>query len=264
MPNPLLNKKSHSEPQKRRIAVPNLYVLLGVSTALGIAMYAIIFFAIIAKNHNSFVLAQQSLIQTLGVDDDLQNIKKREFTLTQFSVVSLVILGLVYFYFYTHLEKAWADWGGINVTLVGVVLSVILGAWMVSTSWFKDQRFRTPTWVYLTVIGGIILSLTLGIWGTENENFRGRDYDQTQTSGYYIIHSNNYSTSNVSVGSFLDDCDGDGCIIVVVIVLVVTAVVVLSIGVQHFWVAGCLVLLTILLLMIVQDVRATSPQEYRG
>jgi len=96
------------------------------------------------------------------IEDDIQDIKQRRPTTTQFMVVTFGMLSLVFTYFVQRFNKFEAMWGQIPV-VVPTILVIGIGTWIVvRTEWFQDKMNRTPVSVFLIPAAGILLSMILG------------------------------------------------------------------------------------------------------
>lgn len=166
-------------------------------------------------------------------------------------------------------NKITASWGNVNVVVVGVLASIVFGAIILATEWSRDQDFRTPNWVYGITIAGIILSLVSGIYFAEPDwRHANGDYRQEDTRGYVMYQSyhSTYISSGSGGGGSSVQCTGKSCgyaALAIILIIIILSIVIMSATIPHFWVAGVMVLLTVLILMWIQDLRAKSSQEYR-
>jgi MFS family permease len=217
-----------------------------------------------------------------SLQDDVDDIRYGRITGTQFAVISSLGASLISLYFLSHYEKWTADWRGFNVILVAVLVSVAVAFLMLCTEWFHDQEFRTPMWIFLVVLVGLVLCIGLGIYMTEPMELGGPtayqtstngqpaqteyDYSRTRAHGVYINMFGGGSTSSSGSSSSPSfNCSGKGCeyvVLVIILIIVILVLIACSAFIAHFWVLASLVLCTIMVMIAIHELRVNESRRY--
>lgn len=175
--------------------------------------------------------------------DDSEDLKKGNITFVHVSGFLLIFVTLGFAYLTTMFSKLSSMWGSIPV-LIPTLIVLCLATWfLVQSSWFGGKRGRTPPIIFIVLLIGMILSLSLGIARTEKISraidtpIGEYDYDYRSEQAMYLATDTGMNTIDFSFG-ILSDCDDDVCFWIVVFILVVVATVILVIGsayITHFW-----------------------------
>lgn len=191
------------------------------------------------------------------LEDDIESFEKKRFTSTFAMVFLTLICCITYLVLLAKFDKFSARWGEIPV--FAVALAVILPITFVFTriEWFRNLRLRTPFWVYLIPVIGLLLSTSFGISSTENLQRLGTLSDS--------LEGNEMDAIFIGM-DFLEgfDCDDDACIIIFLVVLLVAITVILIIGsiyITHFWVLSGLIFLSLLIVITIHELAVVTDQK---
>lgn len=195
------------------------------------------------------------------------------------ALISLISLGGVLYTLY-HYHKWFAVWGPWNILLqfgpynviaVGILLGLIVAIIMIKTDWFQDRRMRTPWWIFLVPLIGVVLSGVLGVYFTEpdtsgltqaqiqaairSDTYR---YENTRSGSSVFINQTFINSSGGGGGGSikLPSCSGKGCgyvYIGIALILLVVVCVLGSIFVPHFWVVATIMLLAAMAVISFRD-----------
>lgn len=212
-----------------------------------------------------------------SMEDDINDITHFRPTGTQLAI--LLAAGSIWltYHFISAYGKWDASWGNWNVILVSLAVAAAAVVIILSTSWFHDQDYYSPIWVFLIPIGGICLCLWLGIYMTEPMELGGPTAYQTATGNntaqsqeedfhrsrafLYFYSSPSTSASSSSSTSFsAPKCSGKSCngYLIVLLVILVLILVIGSALIQHFWVLSCILLATIMVMIAVHELRVVE------
>jgi hypothetical protein len=226
----------------------------------------------------------ETLVDTLVEDfaDDIEDIRQPRITSTHFAVVMTMLASSPFFWFVLHYAKLGAKWGSIPV-LIPTVIAVFVAVFVMGQSkWFQYRRFRTPPWVFLIPLAGLVISTGLGIHMTEPLEYRGstaheraqarvggpQEYDYTATRAYYYDLGDIFYLGDGSSDLISDlDCDDEACLIlllVVVLIVVTIALIVGSAAIPHFWVLAGFTLLTVMGMIALRELRVRIPRQSRS
>ncbi len=195
------------------------------------------------------------------VADDLDDLRRYRFTRTHFMVISVPLLLVIQGYLFVEYDKWSANWGGINVLVVALIVALIGVYRLLRTQWFSQRVLRTPTWIITATVIGFVLSGALGIYYTEPRSTEIEYVDDVpvQNTQAYNYENTRIGRSGSSNWYWLDDgwvsggdCDGDGCLFFVLIIVIVV-VVLASIFVPHFWMVGTSLLIAIFVIQTLRE-----------
>lgn len=176
-----------------------------------------------------------------------------------FLLTGLSVVLFIYCYF---VFKKWnAEWYGLNVTILSIIIAPIIGIGMkMIFIHFIDEDFFFSYAGFGGLAFGSILCIILGCWLTEPTLQKGWNEDKPVSEGYrhsrvgsyyysstYFVNSNESSSSSSS-----SDTDGEG-LAYLVLILVVVILILLSAILPHFWIIGSLSILTIMILFLIQN-----------
>lgn len=205
-------------------------------------------------------------LESLGesLADDIDDLKRMR--INRAMLMSAVTAGCaaVWLYFIVTKAKWEANWWGVPVLLVGVVVALLGGYMMLHTTWFQKRPRRTPYWVLVISVIGFGLCAWLGIWYAEPvPDLHGDDgiIDSPSPQAY------NYSNTRSGSSSFYDywfldsvadgasiglpECSDDDCAVVYLGLLLILVVIVCLIGsafIPHFWVVATMLMLTFMVI----------------
>lgn len=193
------------------------------------------------------------------IEDDIESFEKKRITPAHLMVLLTLLCSIAYLVLLAKFDKFSARWGNIPVFAVALVVIIPLTYVLTRTAWFQNLRLRTPFWVYLIPVIGLLLSTSLGISSTENlqristisDSFEGEDIDV------------------LFIGmDFLEgfDCDDDACLIIFLVVLLVAITAILiagSIYISHFWVLAGLIFLSLLIVITMHELAVISDLNSR-
>jgi hypothetical protein len=221
----------------------------------------------------------ERIVDTLLVEiqDDIEDIKQRTLTPTHLMVLLTALLSAGFIGLVFHYAKLGAKWGPIPV-LIPTAAAVYAAAFrMRKSTWFRDRHFRTPLWVFLIPLAGILISTWLGIYMTEPLEYGGSTAHERAAAaqpqgddyGYTGTRARFYWLDLFPDGAWLDigSCDGDACIILILAVVLIIVAVILIVGsaaIPHFWVLAGFTLLTCMGMIALRELRVrpdTDPAQ---
>jgi hypothetical protein len=197
------------------------------------------------------------------IEDDIQDIKQRRLTSTQFMVVAFGVLSLVFTYLVFRFQKFEATWGQIPV-VVPTILVIVIGTWIVvRTEWFQDRVNHTPVSVFLIPVTGILLSMILGISFTEDiRHLRSAQkvteyntYQPSELSWIYILGD---ASAHSGSGISLPACTDEKCGAVYLLIALVVITFVLVVGsafIPHFWLFSGCIFEAIIAIIVIHEIR---------
>ena len=232
------------------LVLPATLILLGL---------CLVFFDFVEENLG--LVEDMARIPDL-VSDDLAELRRFNITRTHRMVIGIPVLLAIQFFFFAKYDKWSADWGGINVLLIAVIVALIGSTMLIRTQWFARRTMRTPDWIITAVVFGFILSGGLGIlcaepYGAEpeyvNEEVRetstqSYDYDRTRTGRSGSSNWFWLGDGWVSGGS----CEDDACMFIVLFIVIVI-VVMASAVIPHFWMVGTSLMIAVFLIQTVRE-----------
>jgi hypothetical protein len=196
--------------------------------------------------------------------DDWEALQNWQFTRTHGLVLLVGIDLLALPALYTIYGKWDATWGGINVILIGTLVSVIVAVISFNTNWFQVRHLRLPTWVIMVPVIGSLFCAGLGIYFSETEVSSGPRLDsetgatyQPQSRGSFIYHSWFYAddfSSGMSIS--LPECDDKDCgylYLGILLIMLVVILVLASAFIPNFWVLATLLLGTIYGIIVLRE-----------
>lgn len=195
------------------------------------------------------------------VADDLDDLRRYRFTRTHFMVISAPLLLVIQGYLFVEYDKWSANWGGINVLVVALIVALFGAYRLLRTQWFRRRVLRTPNWIITVTVIGFVLSGGLGIYYTEPDPVEPVYVDDVpvQNTQAYNYENTRIGRSGSSHWYWLDDgwvsggsCDDDGCLFLVLIIVIVV-VVLASIFVPHFWMIGTSLLIAIFMIQTLRE-----------
>jgi len=195
--------------------------------------------------------------------DDREDLRKGNITFVHITGVLLILLTLGFAILVTMFSKFSARWGPIPV-LIPTLIVLGLTTWILANSrWFNSKAGRTPPIIFIILFIGMIISVALGIFKTENiDRVRGTpigeyDYDYRAEQAMYLATNSGSTIVDFSFGTALD-CDGDDCFWVFIIALVLVATVILVAGsasIIHFWFFSGSILLCGMWIIFLRELR---------
>ncbi len=200
------------------------------------------------------------------LEDDVEALLQRRFTMTHFMVAATVVLAIMLSATLVWYKKWEASWGPLNVLAVSaamIALTLIVG---IKSRWFQERRRRTRWRTFLIPLSGLVLSVGLGLYATEPMAYRG----QARNSGY-ASDADRWSASRAGQGRFLGiaiwdgldivgDCDGEECLLLLLLFIAIVCVV-SSACIPHFWVLAGHWLLTIVALIALRELLVSKEVE---
>lgn len=199
----------------------------------------------------------------LLLSDDLEDLQQRRFTTTHAMLLLTVLCSLGFLVLIAWLDKFTACWGIVPVFIPGLLLILPMAYYLTTTGWFRNQTFRTPLWVYLIPVGGLLLSTLLGITNTESAwqaNIAGlAESDSASSESYFYDQGFELPGLDLLDGF---DCDGDGCELLFLLVLLVIVTLILVAGsasIPHFWVFAGLIYLALLIVITTHELSVIPP-----
>ncbi len=244
------------------------YGMSGGSPALTLVFLSLAIVCIMAGSILAFSRLLDRMVTPLveevhkDIEDDLQDLKARRFTSTHVMVI-MVVLSLVAFAFFVfRFHKVEAAWGPVPVIVPAFIGLLVLAYFIPRTRWFRFYRDRTPMWVFLIPVIGLVLSTWLGLAKAEDMHVLRQPatqpavYNNVQPSGLFLQSAGNVSDFAFSFD--LPDCDGDACGTIFLVIALIVLVLVLVIGsayIPHFWILSGTILLGIMLLIAIHDLR---------
>lgn len=237
---------------------PSLTGRLIAFTTASLAILAVIIGSVTAFTTllDRFALpVAEELDELLG--DDLEDLRQRRFTTTHAMLLLTVLCSLAFLGLVAWFDKFNARWGVVPVFIPALLLTLPMAYYLTTTSWFRNQTFRTPFWVYLIPVGGLLLSTLLGITTTESAWQADRMGmpipDSVNSQSYYYDQGFELPGLDILEGF---DCDGDGCeffFLLVLLIIVTLILVVGSASIVHFWVFAGLIYLALLIVITVHE-----------
>lgn len=224
----------------------------------------------------------ERLVDTLVEDlrDDIEDVKQPRITSTQWTVVVTAVASSVFIRSVLYYAKLGAKWGSIPVLIPTVTIVLVAVFLMGQSRWFQYRHLRTPLWVFLIPLAGLVISTGLGIHMTEPLEYRGStaheratarkggppEYDYTATRAYYydLGHLFYPGDGSSSSSDFDLDCDDEACLVLllaVVLIVVVIALIVGSAAIPHFWVLAGFTLLTVMAMIALRELRVRVPRQ---
>lgn len=194
-----------------------------------------------------------------------------------FLLIASAISSIVYIFFFVQYDKLGAHWGWLSVPMVGIILTVILGVGFLFIPWYFSEE-STP-WLFINLaLVVIFLSLYGGVYMTEpsqpgaltseagltiqpdDPEYPQVAYSRSRAGSNFthIFYSNYGSGGNSSgtVGSIpMPKCSGKSCNGIAMLFLIILALIVIlgSLFVPHFWVAGAMIFIGLIWLMTVRE-----------
>lgn len=202
--------------------------------------------------------------------DEWRDLQERRIDRPHVLMVAAGLAGLVYLWCVLYYGKAtnavWFGW--LPVGVAAIALALLLFAFARRTPWYHDRFVRTPTRVILIAFAAFALALILGIVMTEHPvapspgqalvaSGEEVDYGYVGTRAYYLTRDY-LETGGPMPDIEAPDCDGDECAYIFLFIIFIVLTVVLVAGaalVPHMWVLSGLVLLTLIVLLVLHEVR---------
>jgi hypothetical protein len=212
----------------------------------------------------------ERIVDTLlvEIEDDIEDIKQRTFTPTHLMVLLTVLLSVGFIGLVLSYSKLGAKWGPIPV-LIPTAAAIFAAVFrMGKSTWFRYRHFRTPLWVFLIPLAGILISTSLGIYMTEPLEYGGSSAHQRAVAGQPRADEYGYTGTRARFywldlfpdGAWLDvdSCDGEACLILLLALILVVVAIVLIVGsaaIPHFWVLAGFTFLTCLGMIALRELR---------
>lgn len=219
----------------------------------------------------NYVVAKMEIKWQVPEDlqDDWEDIRAGRLTwATGKAVVTLLSIFVLVWLLFDY-DKFVANWHGVNVLFVSIVVGALTAVGVSRTTWFQDKSFQTPGWVFMIALGGFLVAPILGIYFTEpletsglsrNEMTEEQRFDNSRAGTYYRTYY--YTSSNTNSGgtTFVPDikCSGKGCGYGVLLALFVIVVLILIVGsalIYNFWVFAMVIFLVMMTMIAIHRLR---------
>jgi len=203
------------------------------------------------------------------VEDDIKDLAELRPTTTIMICAITSLIAMVFALLVFRFHKLEAHWGWFPVGIATIAICATITFMIVRTDWFQDKSFRTPFWVYLIPMIGIVVSTYLGIIRTEDV---GRLNFAQPSDGYTFAYQPNYFWQGSSDGgestSFeVPECSGKNCGYVYLVIFLVVLTIVLIIGsafIPHFWLLAGGIFITIMVIISIHELRVREYQPRFG
>ncbi len=202
------------------------------------------------------------------IEDDIEDIRQRAVTPTHLMFLLTVLLSVGFAWLVLDYSKLGAMWGPIPVLVVTAAAAFVAAFRMGKSTWFRYRHFRTPLWVFLIPLAGILISTPVGIYMTEPLEYGGSTAHERSVAGQPGANEHGYTGTRARFywldlfpdGAWLDvgSCDDEACLILfLAIVLIVVAIVLIvgSAAIPHFWVLAGFTFLTCMGMIALRELR---------
>lgn len=168
-------------------------------------------------------------------------------------LAALFLTCATFSYFYISGEKWNAKWGSFNVTVLSLIISPLVGLAMKKVfEHFVGEDFLFSWRGILILCVAAMSSIFLGVnYGDAQPTVQEEQYAksdngrQHRTNSYWLFQGNDSSSTDTEM-------DGEG-LAVLILIIVVLAMVFLSAFIQHFWIMGALSIISIIVIMAVNN-----------
>jgi len=251
----LLNLVLHQQEAGLR---PEMYIL----PALGVLIGLLMIFTDFERQVNLQEIIDE-LPEELG--DDIEAIKKGQITFPMVAAALSMVGIIAETWLIFHYRKWNAEWFGVNVLLVSILVAIGTAALCFFLEWFQNRDERLTWKIFIIPTVGFLLCSLLGVFYAEPLHFsrlsamqkdqlaRSSAYYQESRGGQFWYSLGGSTNSGGSSSSSVDfDCDGDACLALALLAVVVICVV-SSAFIPHFWLLATMLLLSIMVMVAIRE-----------
>lgn len=244
------------------LSSPSALVVLFITVSLVIAGSVIAFSQLL---DGIVVPVAENLAE--DVQDDVKDLAELRPTTTIIICALTSLIAMVFALLVFRFHKLESSWGLFPVGIATIIICGLIAFTVIRTDWFQDKFFRTPFWVYLIPMIGIVVSTYLGVLRTEDV---GRLNFTNSSNGYTYVYQPRYfwqggtsggESSNIDV----PECSGKNCGYVYLVIFLIVLTIVLIVGsafIPHFWLLAGGIFLTIMVLISIHELRVREEQSW--
>lgn len=107
------------------------------------------------------------------LEDDIEALRQGHITMTWAYVFMSGLCLVTELFLLTYFQKWSADWGGINVFLVGIITALLTCFVVLRTAWFQQRRSRVRQSVMWWLLFGFIFCTAAGVFFSEPKDYFG-------------------------------------------------------------------------------------------